>query len=160
MTNYKVAQRVFIILSIIVMSCSDNESTPKCQETNITVLIDGELLTFQAISRGISSTSDGYELTLGFYRRDEIPLREQNILITLRYKKTGKNIIENLFYTQYKNSIYFEGNITQDDLQSDVIRNTSSCFSTTLSGSLNDGTQDIMIESVNFSYLYDEPFSI
>jgi hypothetical protein len=140
------------------LSCSDDENIQKCQETNITVSINGELLTFDAISRGIVLTSKGYELTLGFYRRDEVPLREQNILITLRYKKTGKNIIENLFYTQYQNSIYFEGNIAQEELQSDVTKNTRSCFSTALSGSLNDGTQDIMIESVNFSYLYDEPF--
>jgi hypothetical protein len=64
MTNYKIVHRIFIMLSLIVMSCSGDESTPKCQETNIVVSINGELLTFEAISRGISLTSDGYELTL------------------------------------------------------------------------------------------------
>ena len=140
------------------MSCSDDDTIQKCQETNITVSINGDLLTFEPISRGIVLTSDGYELTLGFHRRDEVPLLVQNIIITLRYKKTGKNLIENLFYTQSKNLIHFEGNIAQDKLQSNVTINTRSCFSATLSGSLNDGTQDIAIESINFNYLYEEPF--
>lgn len=158
MTNYKIVTRFFPLLLLITMSCSDNESVQKCQETNITILIDGELQTFEPISRGILLTSNGYELTLGFYRRVESPLVEQNILITLPYKKTGKNIIENLFYTQYKNSIYFEGDIINDELQSNVTKNTNSCFSTTFNGKLNDGIQDIIIESIQVSYQYDEPF--
>jgi hypothetical protein len=158
MTNNKIITRLFTLLLFIVTSCSDNEISNKCEQTNITILIDGELLTFEAISRGILLTSNGYKLTVGFNRRVESPLVEQNILITLPYKKTGKNIIKNFFYSQYKNSVYFEGDFINGELQSNVTKNSKSCFSTTFNGKLNNGTQDIVIESVKVSYQYQEPF--
>jgi hypothetical protein len=160
MKNLSTKTTFVLICLLTILSCSDDESesVPKCLETNITVLIDGELQTFYAISRGISLTSNGYELVLGFYSSDEILLETQDIIIFLPYKKTGEHIIDSLYFKQYKNTTNFEGVIVNNELQSDVTINTNSCFSGAFKGKLNDGIKDITIESIQVNYLYDAPF--
>ncbi|AFL79598.1 hypothetical protein Aeqsu_0066 [Aequorivita sublithincola DSM 14238] len=156
--------RIFFISVIVLFSsCSEDDSKNDeiaiCQETVVTMIVNGETQTFYAYGRGIGIRSDGYELIINVGRNVQNPLGEQDIAIYLPYKATGKNIIEQFIYSQYKDNIIFRGDFLDGELQSNVLVNTKSCFRMTFSGKLSDGNQEIVITEGKISYMYDESFS-
>lgn len=141
-------------------SCDKNENEPNCIPTNVSMSVNGELQTFQALGRGINITNNGYVLSLNLDRRNnEIPLREQTFYIQLPYKKTGKNIIKSCDYHQYINGILLDGDLVNSDFKSDVIVNRNTCFYATFSGKLIDGNKEVTITDGKISYTYENPFN-
>lgn len=150
---------ILTLLIVCLFSCSnDDDNEQDCMETNVTMNVNGESQSFQAIGRGIDLRENGYELSLNLDRRSNDPFREQGITIILPYKKNGENIIEQFIYHQYIDGISFDGDFLNGEFESNVITNTSKCFSATFSGVLNDGNQEVIITNGNLSYEYEEPF--
>jgi hypothetical protein len=148
---------LLFLLFFGLLACSEEEEQT-CRVTNVTMTVNGEVQTFQAIGRGISLRQSGYELQLNFYRGSSSPFREQSIAMKLPYKKTGNNIIEQFIYNQYIDNVAFSGDFVEGELQSKVITNTSKCFYATFSGQLNDGNQVVVITDGSISYEYEESF--
>ena len=149
---------IFLLISIISCSSDDNEVEEVCMETNVTMTIDGEIQNFQAVGRGISLRSNGYELSINLDRRSNNPFREQGVAIILPYKKTGENIIEKFIYHQYIENIAFDGDFIDGTLYSSVITNTNKCIHITFHGSLVVDNQEVIIENGDLSYKYEDPF--
>jgi hypothetical protein len=153
----------FISVIVLLSSCSKDDSksdeNASCQETKITMLVNGESQSFHAYGRGIDIRSDGYELSLNFGREEQNPYQEQSIVLHLPYKATGQNIIEQFIYSQYKDNTLFRGDFLEGELQSNVITNTKNCFRMTFSGKLSDANQEVVITEGKISYTYEEPFS-
>lgn len=151
---------LLILLMINFMSCSNDDDVNQqiCLETNVTIRVDGEVQTFQAIGRGIDLRENGYELSINLDRRSNDPFREQGIAIILPYKMTGENIFEQFIYHQYIDSTPFDGDFLNGEFQSNVITNTNKCFYATFSGKLSDGNQEIIITEGKLSYEYENPF--
>ena len=144
---------------LLLQSCDKDDKVPDCIATNVSMIVNGELQTFQALGRGIDLTNDGYVLSLNLDRRNnEILLREQTFYIQLPYKKTGKNIIKNCDYHQYVNGISLDGDLVNSDFQSDVIINRNTCFYATFSAKLKDGNKEVIITDGKISYTYENPF--
>lgn len=101
--NMKYNLLTLITLFAIVFttsSCSnDDDDNQPCYATDVTMTINGEVQSFQAIGRGIDIREDGYELHLNFYRSSSNPFSEQNITIKLPYKARGENIFEAFLYS-------------------------------------------------------------
>lgn len=157
----KIIQETIILNLIIVslFSCANDDKNEQiCLETNVTMTVNGESQSFQAIGRGIDLRENGYELQLNLDRRSNDPLREQGIAIILPYKKTGKNIIKQFIYHQYIDRISFDGDFKTGEFESNVITNTNKCFYATFSGTLNDGNQKVIITEGKLSYQYETPF--
>ena len=155
-TTYKT---ILTFLIVCLFSCSnDDDKEQVCLETNVTMNVNGESQSFQAIGRGIDLRENGYELHLNLDRRSNDPFREQGIAIILPYKKIGENIIEQFIYHQYIDGIAFDGDFLDGEFESNVITNTSKCFYATFSGVLNDGNQEVIITNGSLSYEYEEPF--
>lgn len=158
----KILNILFLSAIITFSSCNkddgDKDETASCQETEITMKVNGELLTFYAYGRGLDLRADDYELSLNFGRDQQNPVEEQRLNLYLPYKATGENIIEQFQYSQYINKTFFSGDFVNGELQSKVITNTENCFRMTFSGKLSDGTQEVVITEGKISYTYDEPF--
>ncbi len=149
----------FVIVSFSCNKDDDNkEVILDCQPTKITMVVNGETQTFQALGYGIDLTSEGYVLHLNGDRRSNDPFREQGIAIILPYKKTGQNVIKNFFYHQYINNASFDGDFTEGEFQCNVKINRKSCFLATFSGKLNDGKQEVIITDGVISYQYEDAF--
>lgn len=149
---------ILTLLIVSLFSCSNDDNEQVCLETNVTMNVNGESQSFQAIGRGIDLRENGYQLHLNLDRRSNDPFREQGIAIILPYKKKGKNIIEQFIYHQYINGISFDGDFLDGEFESNVITNTSKCFYATFSGVLNDGNQEVIITNGSLSYEYEESF--
>ncbi len=150
---------IFIVLAFILISCDKEVKEPDCITTNVSMLINGELKTFQAQGRGIELTNNGYILSLNLDGGSNDPIyREQSFYIQLPYKKTGKNIIKSCNYHQYINSISLDGDLVNSDFQSEVIINQNTCFYATFSAKLKDGNQEVIITDGKISYTYENPF--
>lgn len=148
-----------LVFCFVFSSCSDDNSEPPCLETNVSMVINGELQNFYVLGRGIDLRQNGYELSLSFDRRNnEIPLREQGISIVLPYKKTGANLIESFYYHQYFDGVSFDGDFIDGEFESEVFVNRNTCFYATFSGKLNNGNQEIVITDGIISVEYDPPF--
>lgn len=154
----KFSKLFLVILLLTFFSCSKDDDVQKCMETNVVMTINGDEQSFQALGRGISLRPEGYELSLSFYRSTDNPLKEQNIVLILPYKKTGKNIIQHIYYSEYMNGEFFEGDFVNDELQMNVIKNTALCFYATFSGVLMKEGEEIVIENGIISYLYEDSF--
>lgn len=157
----KIQNLFFSLLVIVAFSCNkdDNkEDILNCQPTNISMVVNGQPQTFQALGYGIDLRSEGYVLHLNGDRRSNDPLREQGIAVILPYKKTGKNVIEKFLYHQYINNVSFDGDFTDGEFQCDVKINRNSCFYATFSGKLSDGKQEVIITDGIISYQYNDPF--
>ncbi|MDR6763879.1 hypothetical protein J2Y38_004103 [Flavobacterium sp. 2755] len=158
----KIQNLFFSLLAIVAFSCNKDDDNKEraldCQPTNISMKINGELQTFQAIGYGIDLISEGYVLHLNGARRSNDPLKEQGIAIILPYKKTGQNVIKNFFYHQYINEVSFDGDFTEGEFQCNVKINRKSCFLATFSGKLSDGKQEVIITDGIISYQYEDPF--
>jgi hypothetical protein len=149
---------LFFSLCISLTTCKKDDATPACQETDVTMTINGEKQTFQATGRGIDMMGSGYRLSINLDRRDDNPFRQQTAVIYLPYKKTGKNVIQHFIYSQYINNVPFDGDFTDGEFECDVITNTRFCIYATFSGKLNDGNQEVMITDGKLSYQYETPF--
>jgi hypothetical protein len=146
------------ILSVTVSSCSDDDSSSKCQATNISATINGTAFTFQAIGRGLDLRSGGYRLQLNAYSNGFDPVVRQ-FSITLPYKKTGKNVIQKFDYLQYDNTgSSIEGDFVTQQFTSNVKVNKPTCFYTTFSGAFTVNGQTINITNGKLSYEYEESF--
>ena len=154
----KLSLVLLFVLIISSLSCTKDENPPSCQPTNVTMKINGETFTYQAIGRGISLKSWGYELQLNFYRGTNQPFTESGISLKLPFQATGKNIIQQFEYSQSVEQVYFIGDFTTGALESNVVMNTNNCFYATFSGNLNDGNQEIVITEGVISVEYEEPF--
>jgi len=151
----KSIQILVVFLFAIIASCSDDDDkNQSCRETNVTMKVNGELQTFQALGYG----QNGYVLHLNIDRRSDSPFAEQGVAIILPYKKTGRNIIQNFIYHQSKDGVSFDGDFINGELESNVITNTKNCFYATFSGKLSDGNQEIIITEGSMSYQYETPF--
>jgi len=139
-------------------SCSNNDDGTNCPETHVTMTINGESQSFEAMGRGIDLRQNRYELHLNLDRRSNDPSREQGISIILPYKKTGANVIEQFIYHQYIDNVPFDGDFLDGEFQSNVMINTHECFYATFSGKLHDGNQEVTITKGELRYTYEEPF--
>ena len=148
----------YVFIFLLFVGCSKDDEPQVCRETKVTMLINGELQTFEAIGRGIDLEENGYRLHLNFGSYEINPLVEYSFSIVLRYKKTGENIIEKVNYNQYVNNTGFSATLNQNEIQSYVETNTSWCFNGTFSGTFNDGNQQITISDAKISYTYNESF--
>lgn len=150
---------LFLFISILFLSCSNDDKSQPCMVTNVSMLVNGELQTFQALGRGIDLNADGsYTLQLKFYTSSNDPFREQSISLILPYKKTGTNVIDNFIYHQYIDGVSFDGDFLNGTFQSKVITNRKTCFYATFSGTINDGNQEVIITDGKVSYEYEIPF--
>ena len=145
------------ILLITCLSCSNEAESPKCEITSITMKIDGQLQSFEPTGYGIDLTDDGHRLSIWFGRYNTNPLREQNFLLTMRYKKTGANKIESLIYSENQLGSSVSGNLVNENFVSNVRINRSSCFVATFSGKINSGNQEVNFTDAKVSYEYEEP---
>ena len=153
----------FAILSIALLACSNDnnhEVTLECIPTNVSMTVNGDVQTFQAIGRGIDITENGYILSINLDRRNFGSTNEQGVYLELPYKRTGKNLIKNFIYHQYINNVPFDGNfVTDGNFQSEVLINRETCFSATFSGTLKIGAQEIVITKGVLNYTYETPFT-
>lgn len=106
----------------------------------------------------VATAIDDYELTIGMHSYNESPYMEQNILMTLPYKKTGKNLVESCMYYQYMIGSSLEGDLITGELQSNVTKNTRFCIAVTFSGKLITQNQEIIITEGKVNYQYPTPF--
>ena len=156
-------KRIIITLLICVFfSCStdDNNEEPKCLETEVTMVVNGELQNFQAIGYGISMRENGYLLQLNLDRRDNDPFRQQTVVIQLEYLKTGKNIIDKFDYHQYIDDQLFEGDFVNYEFENTVITNSNKCFSATFSGKIIKEDQEVIITDGILNMTYRNPFDV
>lgn len=149
-----------LLLTLLSLSCSKEDNNNVCLETNVSMVINGELQTFQTTGRGIDLNpgGNGHTLRIWLYRGTSNPLVEQSILIILPYKKTGNNILENFMYNQYAIGTTFDGDFSNGTIESKVITNSRTCFYATFSGTFNDGNQEFVITDGKLSYQYETPF--
>ena len=146
----------FLIASV---GCSKDDEHQVCREPNITMIVDGELQTFQALGYGIDLEGNGHRLELYFHRYQAEPYLEQGGFITLRFKETGENIIEKISWHQYKDGLTFNSELNQAEIQSNVEMNTEWCFYGSFSGKFDDGNQQIVVSDAKVSYIYNEPMN-
>jgi hypothetical protein len=150
---------LLLLLTVLSLSCSKEDNNDVCLETNISMVINGELQTFQATGRGIDLNQDGgYTLRIWLSRGSTNPLLEQSILLVLPYKKRGDNVLENFMYNQYTNGTTFNGDFTNGTMESKVITNSRTCFYATFSGTFNDGNQEFVITDGKLNYQYETSF--
>ncbi len=147
-----------ICITLAVACSKEDNETNACRPTNVTMKVNGELQSFQAMGRGIDMGGSGYTLSLVLDRREMDTFREQGVAISLPYKKTGDHVIEHFNYHQYINSTSFDGDFINGDFTSKVITNTRTCFYAEFSGKLSDGNQEVIITEGKLSYEYEEPF--
>lgn len=143
---------------MVFCACSNDDTSQKCYVTEVTMTVNGEHQSFQALGRGIDLRSWGYELGIWLDRRSFTPLREQSISIKLPYKRLGKNIIQSFVYNQYVDNVPFIGDFLLGDFESQVFSNNSKCFYATFSGKFSDGNQEIEITNGVLKYTYEESF--
>lgn len=153
---------LMLCLAFLTFSCNnsddDNNSAQQCHATNVTMRVNGEVQSFQAVGRGLNLTENGYVLDISMQRSSLNPYREQSIFIQLPYRKTGHNAIDKFLYHQYIEGVAFDGDFLDGEFECDVASNTKNCFYATFSGKLNDGTQEIAITDGVVSYTYETPF--
>jgi len=155
----KILNLIFPVFFVLYISCSVDENAQNCLETSVTMVVNGEMQTFEANAYGVDlNGNQGYTLQINLYRGSNNPFREQGIVILLPYKKTGENVIKNFNYHQYINGVAFNGDFINGEFQSKVITNSNSCFYATFSGKLNDGNQEVIITDGKVSYQYETPF--
>ena len=76
------------------MGCSKDDEHQVCREPNITMIVDGELQTFQALGYGIDLEGNGHRLELYFHRYQAEPYLEQGGFITLDLKRRVRILLK------------------------------------------------------------------
>lgn len=153
---------IFLVLSLLLSNCSDDDKIKDveqtCYPTHIEMKVNGEFIEMNATARGITLTENGYvlELNFGHYKSD--PTKEAAIYIKLPYQKLGENLLTDFSFHYYFGDEYFLGNITHGKVNSEVISNTNKCFYMTFSTTLVNGTKTYEITDGIIKYTYEEPF--
>jgi hypothetical protein len=149
---------------ILLNSCSsdDDNSNPCPQSQIISMKINGELKQFEVNGWGIDLNNDGSGHILSLWLFTGVFQPQQDsyaITLKLPYKNTGTNIIEEFSYFRVQNGTSAESNfVIEGELESNVVVNSNSCFSTTFSGSTIVNGNEIVITDGIVEYVYDEPF--
>lgn len=145
--------------SFQLSSCSkDEDATPPCRQTRITMYVNGEFQAYQALGRGIDLKANGYEMFVQATRLINNTARYETFTFILPYKKTGPNSIEKCLFTYEFPNSSFTADLLDYEFKSNVITNTRFCFYATFSAKFNNGIEDIVITDGEFSYLYEEPY--
>ena len=139
--------------------CSKDDENQTCRDPSITMVVNGKLQTFQAQGYGIDLEGNGHKLQLYFHRSEVEPYLEQSGFVTLRFKKTGEQIIEKVNWHQYSDGVGFDAELNQSQMQSNVETNTEWCFYGTFAGTFDDGNQQIKVSDAKLSYIYHEPMN-
>lgn len=147
---------------LILNSCSEDHEADPCPKAEIiSMKINGELKQFVVNGRGIDLDSDGSGHTLTLWLFSGVLQPQQDsyaITLKLPYEKTGTNIIEEFRYFRVHNGNSAKGYFSDGEFQSEILSNTSSCFSATFSGrTMVDGNEIVITEGV-IDHVYDEPF--
>jgi hypothetical protein len=159
---------IFLIITILFISCSNDEKSKKndedtqnCKEINISMVVNGEKQTYYVNQSGISLNSDGgYTLEIKMDRQENSDLRgKQGIDIILPYKKIGVNVIKNFIYHHYTDNFRIDGDFVTGEFQSVVVTNKNTCFYATFSGKLKNGNQEVIVTDGSISYQYYPSFS-
>lgn len=162
-TRKPIMKFIFAFVSITLIACShDNnqEVVSQCTPTNVSMVVNGELQTFQAYGRGIDIAENGYILSINIDRRNFGSTNEQGVYLQLPYKRTGKNLIEHFIYHQYVDNVVLDGDfVTDGNFTSEILVNRETCFLATFSGTLTDGNQEVEITNGVLSYTYETPFT-
>ncbi|MBU2929913.1 hypothetical protein [Winogradskyella psychrotolerans] len=153
---------ITFISFIILNSCSNDDDAVSCPQTeNATMTINGEVMDFQILGRGIDLDNDGSGHTLslnlasGFYTPQQDTYA---VTLKLPYKKTGTDIIEEFNYLRVQNGSSAEGDFVQSELISNVTVNKNTCFSATFSGSAIIGGNEVVITEGSINHTYSDPF--
>lgn len=149
---------LFLVFCILTIGCSNDDNSTACRATSITMEINGEIQSFQAIGRGIDLRENGLELQLNLDRRSNNPFKQQTISVILPYRVTGENVITEFSYNQNIDNIEFSGDFVDGTFESKVLTNNRYCFYATFSGSLSDGNQELVIREGKLSFEYEIPF--
>lgn len=152
---------IYSLLFLILLSCSKDDDNQTCVDADSTMVINGELQTFQTLGYGIDLVSlnpISHELQINLYRSSTGSFNEQNIYFILPYKKTGKNKITEFHYSESSISQNFEGDFINGEFECNVKSNSRKCFYATVSGKLVIGNQTVEITDGIISVVYDEPF--
>lgn len=146
-----------LLLSGFSISCSgDDDKAIPCPVTETYFSVDGELKTFSNSGTGLDMIwgTNGHELTLDFTETGG----GKHLILKIRYKKTGHNVIDELLMSQYSNGPYMNYNLVNEDFECHVQINRPSCFYATFSGSYIEGGEKKYITNGVISVEYDEPF--
>lgn len=152
-----------IIIILLLNSCSEEAEVSPCPQTeNISMKINGKEMQFTAMGWGIDLDRDdtGHTLYLQIVAGVISPQQQDSYSLSFKlpYKKTGKNLIEELHYFRVPNAPAIQGYFNPEDLQSNVTVNTKTCVSLTFSGSIViDGNQIIISEGI-INHVYPYPF--
>lgn len=146
----------------VVNSCSENEERQICPGTQIIKMkINGEEMNFTLYGRGIDLDNDGSGHTLSLYliAGESNPQQNtHNVTLHLPFKKTGKNILENIHYLRVESVTSFEGDFTQSNVESKVTVNKNSCIRATFSGSMTINGNAVTISDGVIDHVYSDPF--
>ena len=156
----KIVRFLLVSFALILISCNEDDPVQTCQPTSIIIKVNGEQINNSYIAQSLDLTADGYKLSLGFGESTSGPNAiQQNISITLPYKKKGENVFERFIYQRYLDGVEFEADLVGGNFENEVLSNNRSCFSCTFSGSVMNGDEEIIIEG-SVSVEYEEPYEI
>ncbi|RZK04901.1 MAG: hypothetical protein EOO46_16245 [Flavobacterium sp.] len=152
---------LFVSISFILSSCSDDDAPEiPCSPTKLTMKVNGEASEQVAGGRGIDWhwTRKIHILHLNFYT-DIHTQGLSSLSISLPFKKTGKNIIEQFGFNEIVDGEFVFRNLIGEDFETEVIINRSTCFYATFSGKFVLNGQEIEITDGIVSYEYEEPMN-
>jgi len=150
----------FLLIITLLFSCNNDDTEETvCSGTHITLTINGEKQYFQAVGRGITLTNNGYVLEINLHRSiGYLTSYSEQIYLSLPYKQTGENIIEEFKYLKQAQNEVIQGDFLDYTFNSFVTTNTATCFEASFSGVLNDGVNEVIITDGYIRYKYEDPF--
>jgi len=136
-----------------LLSCSndDNNGVSLDPETSISMKINGVEYDFQNTGYGIDLVQGGHKLTLWMMSYDN-PYKD--IIISLKFKKKGKNVIDVISYTSYEEQIVDLQSISLTD---EVFVNSQNGFKAEFEAVFQNGEELIIISEGKINVVYDEP---
>lgn len=145
-------------VSTTLLSCSEDDQAEACRDTEISMKINGELHTYHNSGTGIDMIwgTGGHELTLWF---DRAGSASENMILKMRYKKTGHNVIDALMLDRFDANHTGGYNLINDDFKTYVKINRPTCFYATFSGKFIADGEEMTVTDGIISVTYDEPFS-
>ncbi|MGQ2983395.1 hypothetical protein [Flavobacterium sp.] len=147
------------IIGSLSLSCSEDDGgTLSCRTAEVSMKINGELHTYINSGYGIDMIwgTNGHELTLWF-DRDGMP--NENMILTMRYKKTGHNVIDALSFDHFDENHTGEYNLINENIDTHVKINRHTCFYATFSGTFMAGGEEMTVTDGIISVVYDDPLS-
>ena len=126
--------------------------------------IDGITRTFEipgvSLGTGIFGEGTDVELILSSRNNADEPFRQQGIILSYPFGQTGQDLISQFtlsesFFPDF-NNITFD--FLQGEFQSNIERNSESCFVATFSGRVVLGDEQSMIEDGELFFILNERF--